>query len=312
MDITELTPRQGEGTYRLDDSDDLVVIEYLNWEGIPSGKFYTVNHRIGFVCTSGRAQFEYDGVEYQVEKNDLFLYMTHNIISNFMASSDFNCYQIWFTRSEIWNITIYNDTSLIDMVYLKQHPKAHLSDGEMSLLESYFQLLFRRMKDRSSVLYPDIVRSLVGTMMLEMLAMMRRDAEIKTMVSTDEPKQNFEKDNSSGLHRRRLADEFMRMAEQSDGRSRKVDDYARQLNVTPKYLSTILKDTLNCRPSAVIQLFTMKAIERRLRFTDMTMQEIANDLKFPNASFFGKYCKEHLGMTPLDYRMKYHKRDADL
>ena len=102
------------------------------------------------------------------------------------------------------------------------------------------------------------------------------------------------------------------MAEQSDGRSRKVDDYARQLNVTPKYLSTILKDTLNCRPSAVIQLFTMKAIERRLRFTDMTMQEIANDLKFPNASFFGKYCKEHLGMTPLDYRMKYHKRDADL
>ena len=51
----------------------------------------------------------------------------------------------------------------------------------------------------------------------------------------------------------------------------------------------------------------LKAIERRLRFTDMTMQEIANDLKFPNPSFFGKYCKEHLGMTPLEYRMKYHK-----
>ena len=50
----------------------------------------------------------------------------------------------------------------------------------------------------------------------------------------------------------------------------------------------------------------MKAIENRLRFTDMTMQEIANDLNFPNASFFGKYCKDHLGMTPLEYRIKYH------
>ena len=307
MEIKELIPRRGDGTYRLDDSDDLVVIENIDWGGIPSGRFYTENHRVGFVCTGGRAQFEYDGVKCHIEKNDLFLYMTHNIISNFMASSDFNCYQIWFTRSEIWNITIYNDTSLMDMVYLKQHPKVHLSEGEMGLLETYFQLLFRRMKDHSSVLYPDIVRSLVGTMMLEMLAMMRRDAGLKTMVSTDGTEQDYEKDNSSGIHRRRLADEFMRMAEQSDGRVRKVDEFADQLNITPKYLSAILKETMNCRPSTVIQLFTMKAIEHRLRFTDMTIQEISNELNFPNPSYFGKYFKEHAGMTPMEYRNKYHR-----
>jgi AraC-like DNA-binding protein len=51
----------------------------------------------------------------------------------------------------------------------------------------------------------------------------------------------------------------------------------------------------------------MRAIEHRLRFTDMTMQEIANDLNFANASFFGKDFKEHSGMTPLEYRNKYHK-----
>jgi len=277
-----------------------VVMENIDWASIPSGKFYTENHRIGFICTAGRAQFEYDGVKYTIEKNDLFLYMRRNIISNFMASSDFNCRQIWFTRSEMWNLNMYSDTNLMDMVYLKQHPKAHLSDEDMSLLESYFQLLFHRMKDSSPILYHDIVRSLVSTLMLEMLALMRRDEEKKT-------EQDYQGDNSSGVHRRRLADQFMRMAEQSDGRIRKVDEFASQLNITPKYLSAILKETLNCRPSAVIQLFIMKAIEQRLRFTDMTMQEIANDLNFPNASFFGKYFKEHAGMTPLEYRNKYHK-----
>ena len=55
----------------------------------------------------------------------------------------------------------------------------------------------------------------------------------------------------------------------------------------------------------MIEHFTMGAIERRLRFTDMTMQEIANDLNFPNASFFGKYFKERMGITPLEYRKKY-------
>ena len=300
MEAKILTPGRRDGTYRIDDSDDLVVMENIDWASIPSGKFYTENHRIGFICTAGRAQFEYDGVKYTIEKNDLFLYMRRNIISNFMASSDFNCRQIWFTRSEMWNLNMYSDTNLMDMVYLKQHPKAHLSDEDMSLLESYFQLLFHRMKDSSPILYHDIVRSLVSTLMLEMLALMRRDEEKKT-------EQDYQGDNSSGVHRRRLADQFMRMAEQSDGRIRKVDEFASQLNITPKYLSAILKETLNCRPSAVIQLFTMKAIEQRLRFTDMTMQEIANDLNFPNASFFGKYFKEHAGMTPLEYRNKYHK-----
>jgi len=79
------------------------------------------------------------------------------------------------------------------------------------------------------------------------------------------------------------------------------------LNVTPKYLSTILKETINRRPSMMIEHFTMGAIERRLRFTDLTMQEIANELNFPNASFFGKYFKEHAGMTPLEYRKKFQK-----
>lgn len=300
MEAKILTPGRRDGTYRIDDSDDLVVMENIDWASIPSGKFYTENHRIGFICTAGRAQFEYDGVKYTIEKNDLFLYMRRNIISNFMASSDFNCRQIWFTRSEMWNLNMYSDTNLMDMVYLKQHPKAHLSDEDMSLLESYFQLLFHRMKDSSPILYHDIVRSLVSTLMLEMLALMRRDEEKKT-------EQDYQGDNSSGVHRRRLADQFMRMAEQSDGRIRKVDEFASQLNITPKYLSAILKETLNCRPSAVIQLFTMKAIEQRLRFTDMTMQEIANDLNFPNASFFGKYFKEHAGMTPMEYRNKYHR-----
>jgi AraC-like DNA-binding protein len=68
-----------------------------------------------------------------------------------------------------------------------------------------------------------------------------------------------------------------------------------------------IQDLIPRRPSTYIRLYTLKAIEHRLRFTDMTMPEIANDLNFPNPSFFGKYCKEHLGMTPLEYRMKYHK-----
>ena len=297
--IQNLKPRNGSDTLRLGDSDELVVME--NFGSLPKGELSLDSHGLIVICTAGMAQFDYDGQQIQLHKNDLYLYMAHSVATNFMSSPDFNCRQIWFSRSELWNINMYNEVSLADLTYLKQHPKVHLSDDDVTLVDDYFQLLCRRMRDQGPSLYFEIVRSLVSTMMLEMLCMIRRDKEQKEQ-------SEFLEDNTSGFHRRRLADKFMRLVEQSDGRIRRVDDFASQLNVTPKYLSTLLKETMSRRPSEMIQLFTMKAIEHRLRFTDMTMQEIANDLNFANASFFGKYVKEHLGMTPLDYRRKYQKQ----
>ena len=298
MGVQGLKPRSGSDTLRLGDSDELVVME--NFGSLPQGELSLDNHGLIVICTGGMAQFDYEGQQIQLRKNDLYLYMAHSVVCNFMSSPDFNCRQIWFSRSELWNINMYGEVSLADLVYLKQHPKVHLSDEDVTLLDDYFQLLCRRMRDQKPLLYSEIVRSLVSTMMLEMLCMMRCDKEQKAQA-------DFLEDNTSGFHRRRLADKFMRLVEQSDGRLRRVDDFASQLNITPKYLSTLLKETMSRRPSEMIKLFTLKAIERRLRFTDMTMQEIANDLKFPNASFFGKYVKEHLGMTPLEYRKKYQK-----
>ena len=298
MDIQDLKPRRGDDTYRIGDSDELVVMENIGT--VPSGVVCLQNHGVIFFITEGRAQLEYDGHVVQLQKNDLFLYMVHSTAANFMASSDFNCRQIWFGRAELFNIDIYKQISVADMSNLKLNPVVHLNGDDIKLCDTYFQLLRDRMKFSTSVLTPDIVRMLFGTILLEMLSIMRRNAE-----QVAEEVQH--EDINSSLHKKRIIDDFMRLVEESDGRIRRVDEFASQLNVTPKYLSTILKEVMNRRPSTYILLYTLKAIERRLRFTDMTMQEIANDLNFPNPSFFGKYCKEHLGMTPLEYRMKYHK-----
>ncbi len=305
MEVKPMLPRRGNGTLRIDDSDDLVVIENIDkqsiGEALPEVGVYAENHAIIIICTEGMAQFEYEGQTIQLHKNDMFIYiMLRSVVTNFMSSQNFNCRQIWFTNSEAWSIDMHGNKSLADMIYLKQHPKISLTDHDAVMIDSYFQLLCLRMRDRKPVLYFDIIRSLFSTMLLEILDIMRRGKDLTTESEATEG-------TAPGLHRQRLADKFMQMVEQSDGRIRKVDYYANALNITPKYLSTLLKETLNRRPSEMIHFYTLKAIKHRLRFTDMTMQEIANDLKFANASFFGKYFKEHTDMTPLEFRRKYHR-----
>ena len=297
MGMENLKPRQGNDTYRIGDSDDLVLME--NATRISSDRICLQEHGVIILCMAGKIRFEYDGTEIQLQKDDMFLYMAHSVACNFMISPDFNCRQIWFTRSELFNINIYNGTSLSDMAQLKLHPVIHFTADDVALFDTYFKLLCRKMSDCSSLLQADIVRSLFGTLMLELLSMMRRHTDLSSDM-------DHSADQTPNFHKKRIIDQFMRLLEQSDGRIRRVDVFASQLNITPRYLSAILKEVMNRRPSVYIQLFTMKAIEHRLRFTEMTMQEIAYDLRFPNASFFGKYFKEHTGMTPLEYRMKYH------
>lgn len=304
MKLQNIKPPIGRDTYRIGDSDDLVVTE--NVCILPSGNFYMEDYGLLIICTSGRAQLEYDGVQTLIKENDLFLYMAHSVASNFLATADFKCRQIWFSRSGLFYINIFTQASLADIPHLKLNPVIHLTGEEVKLLDNYFNLLISRMKKISTGLYPDIARALIGTMMLEMLEMMRRSKpEYHVIPDSRQMMAYAPEENSVSIHKRRITDQFMRLVEQSDGRIRKVEEYANMLNITPKYLSTVMKEVMNRKPSVFIKLFTMKAIEHRLRYTDMTMQEIANDLKFPNASFFGKYFKEQKGMTPLEFRMRY-------
>lgn len=296
MDIKDLKPRTGAGSLRIADSDELVVMEHFG--GVPAGRVRPLDHGLVIICTAGVAQFEYDGHTVQLSKNDLFLLMAHSVVEKFMSSVDFDCRELWFSRGEMWNMNMYVKNSLADLLPLKHNPKVTLSDVDAALFETYFKQLSYHTRNSSQLLYPEITHSIVGAFLLEVLSVLRRG-------------NNMLKDNNlinnSGLHGRKLADRFVQLVEQSDGRIRRVDEFAQMLNVTPKYLSKLLMDTMHRKPSVIVAFFTLQAIENRLRYTDMTMQQIADDLHFANASFFGKYFKEHSGMTPMEYRIKYHQ-----
>ena len=296
MDIKDLKPRTGAGSLRIADSDELVVMEHFG--GVPAGRVRPLDHGLVIICTAGVAQFEYDGHTVQLSKNDLFLLMAHSVVEKFMSSVDFDCRELWFSRGEMWNMNMYVKNSLADLLPLKHNPKVTLSDVDAALFETYFKQLSYHIRNSSQLLYPEITHSIVGAFLLEVLSVLRRG-------------NNMLKDNNlinnSGLHGRKLADRFVQLVEQSDGRIRRVDEFAQMLNVTPKYLSKLLMDTMHRKPSVIVAFFTLQAIENRLRYTDMTMQQIADDLHFANVSFFGKYFKEHSGMTPMEYRIKYHQ-----
>lgn len=83
---------------------------------------------------------------------------------------------------------------------------------------------------------------------------------------------------------------------------RNVSFYADKMHLSPQHLSTTIKKITGKTLTDIISSFIINDAKAKLRSTEMTIQEIAYSLNFPDISFFGKYFKRYTGMSPKQYR----------
>ena len=82
------------------------------------------------------------------------------------------------------------------------------------------------------------------------------------------------------------------------GLIRTVTEVANLMNLTPKYLSKIIKENTSQTPMRHIHAYMMRAIEQELRYTEKSIKEIA---------FQHKFVKQQTGMSPTAYRQSLMK-----
>lgn len=83
---------------------------------------------------------------------------------------------------------------------------------------------------------------------------------------------------------------------------RSVAFYADLLHISPQHLSTTVNKITGKTVTDIIAKLVITDAEAKLKSTDLTIQEIAYSLNFPDISFFGKYFKRYTGMSPKQYR----------
>ena len=109
--------------------------------------------------------------------------------------------------------------------------------------------------------------------------------------------------NPSTRHKR-VFENFVELVEKYHNTERSMGFYADKLCITPKYLSKIIKNVSGFSAPDIINKYVILEAQHLLRHTDMSIKEIADQLNFPNQSFFYKYFKVHTGQTPNAYRQQ--------
>ena len=242
------------------------------------------------VGTEGETSVSFNLHEFRLKKDSMFIFTPKNILqvnSQQYFKADVIAISPDFMRRI--NIDIKNMMPL----FLKfvENPALTLTPEESRSMRGMIAQIERETRGPETHFSFDIVSGLIA-------ATIYKVGDIMYHYLAEHP----EEQNNSHNRAKEYFKQFTHLLGEHFREERSVGFYARQLCITPKYLTTLIKRISGQSVSEWIDNYVILEAKTLLKYSTMSIQEIAHYLNFPNQSFFGSYFKRNTGMSPSQYK----------
>ena len=95
---------------------------------------------------------------------------------------------------------------------------------------------------------------------------------------------------------------FSQMVEESFASYHDVKDYAKHLGVSLTTLSALVHQYANTTPLNIISNRIILEAKRLIRYSDMSIKQVSFKLGFEDVSYFIKYFRRSVGMSPTEFK----------
>lgn len=168
-----------------------------------------------------------------------------------------------------------------------QQPVIHLQPSEMEECLTIYQMMRNKFESPSFLFKKEALAGYLQVLICNASQYILRNDKEKKQVQT---------------RYQHLFYSFLEKVQLHYHDSRQVSYYADLLCITPKYLSQIIYQTSGRHAGEWIKDYVILEAKALLLTDQYTVQQISDQLNFPNASFFGKYFKSAVGCSPHKYR----------
>ncbi|WP_444297773.1 helix-turn-helix domain-containing protein [Leyella stercorea] len=246
-------------------------------------------------CTKGRIQFETNSNPYTAKAGDVIICLPNSTWENVMVSPDYDSKSVGVSSKAAQASVQVNRDYLTLLGYVSHNPVIHLNEERQQMFLKYYAIIAHKIKNPHGFYHKEIMHCLLQSSIYELFAIIT-------------PYVEYSIEGGNLKQANLLFQRFIEMLSANNGRMQPVKKYAQELCITPKYLSNITKQVTGRTALDWIHSYTVKAIEKYLRRSNLSIKEISELLGFPNLSFFGKFTKSHLGMSPTQYRKEQSMR----
>ena len=254
---------------------NIPITEKDNSEGI-----IIRNGIIIVLCKAEKGVIKIDGKEYKLSSKNVVV-LPENHVINYISSILLNEYNmIAVSIDYILNMPSPIDTSIFN--YSRYMSVIKIADDKFDDIYSYYNFIHKESLENGKY-RKEIIQSIFYALVLEILA---------------EYEKIFDSSYNSDIKANDLSDRFFRLLAIHYKNNRSVQFYADKLNLTPKYLSTAIKRTTGRPILNWIHEAILIDAKMLLRTTDLTVQQISDQLNFSSPSAFVQFFKKHTGKTP--------------
>lgn len=236
---------------------------------------------------AGSAKIKVDMVEYDLsEPINLIRVMSGQILMVEHISDDFDGVVVIMSNSFVESMLVYMNNALPFNVATRSNCVKHLSNEAIDLSEMFLKAIHQVLMNQTN---PHLDKVLQHVLMA-------------IFYSSEEIHNQLETESGAYTSADAISKEFMRLVKDNFRSERQLQFYADKLCITPRYLSRVVKECTGSSAADWIERYVVLEARALLKSTSMTIQQISDELNFPSQTFFGKYFKRRVGMSPKLYR----------
>ena len=271
------------------------------------------------ICTNGKVQAQMNGMQMELHKNQVAIVPQNVTVTDVMVSPDFNLKAMFLTNRILQSFLREKMNIWNDMMYIHRHYVVTMNEDEILFYTHFCDMLTLAIaKGKNYPMHTDVIQSLLRSSVLALCGAMKQMLQPTSngqLSIQNAPLDRarlkvacYQGDAKRPLARQYLStgkghfQRFLDLLHSNDVKRHTVEAYADELCISPKYLTVVCKKNSGKTANEWITEQVLEDIRYYLRQTDLSIKQICHQLGFPNPSFFGKYVKDHFGMTPIELR----------
>jgi len=245
---------------------------------------YTYN-----IVTAGKLHIICNGRETLLVPDDIYIYMPGLEIEVLSVSDDFHAYCVLAEEG-----LTFETPAVYNLVRIAYQPIVQLHEPKQSLPHDIAENLCAKIREiitylHSNHVYKDeILRMLYAIFLLEL-----QNTQDKTISHT-----------VVSQHVEDIFLEFIRMLPHCFIEHHDISFYASALNITPAYLSRVVRQVTGRTVIDYINRFLVLEATFLLRTSQLSIAQIADRLNFSDSASFSKFFSRMKGISPKEYRNK--------
>ena len=239
-------------------------------------------------CRGGSAVATIDQYRGEVRADTMLLLLPGSVFLLADRSEDFRVTYCAFSLDLFSEAAFRLDPAFF--AALREQPIVRLHPRLVEGASIWFQMAGYTYRDRDNMFRNTIIRNRLQNVLLEAFDKMQRFGSRRQAVSETTTRQ------TELFHR------FVSLVHENCAHEREVTFYADRLCISTRYLSTIVRSIAHTTAKEFIDRSVILEIKMLLQSTDLSVQEIAYRLHFPDQSYLGRFFKKHTGESPTEYR----------